>query len=50
MTQNTLASLRTIDPTMLLAVVRQDRRSPAFEIIDWTVAPLSHHKIIATTG
>ena len=49
MAQDTLASLRTIEPTVLRAVIRQDQCSPAFELIDWTVAPLSHHKIIATT-
>jgi hypothetical protein len=42
--------LRTVDLTVLTAVVRQDQRSPAFELVDWTVAPLSHHKIIDTTG
>jgi hypothetical protein len=48
--QDILASLRTIDRTVLTAVVRQDQRNPAFELVDWTVAPLSHHMIIATTG
>jgi hypothetical protein len=48
--QDILASLSSIDLAVLTAVIRQDQRSPAFELIDWTVAPLSHHKIIATTG
>jgi hypothetical protein len=50
MSQDTLASLANIDPALLTEVVRQDQRSPNFELRDWTVAPLSHYKMIETTG
>jgi hypothetical protein len=42
--------LPMIDPTPLTDVVRQDQRNPAFDILTWTVQPLSHEKIIDTTG
>jgi len=32
----------TIDPAVLTAVVRQDQRSAAFEVLDWTVHTLSN--------
>jgi hypothetical protein len=50
MSQDTLASLAALDPAVLTEVVRQDQRSPTFELREWTVAPLNHHKIIDTTG
>jgi hypothetical protein len=43
-------TLQTLDPAALADLVRQDQRSPAFEILDWTVQPLDHAKIIDTTG
>lgn len=50
MSQDTLATLTALDPAVLIEVVRQDQRSPTFALREWTVAPLSHHKIIDTTG
>ena len=44
------ATLQALDAGALGAIVRQDQRNPAFEIFDWTVQPLDHEKIIATTG
>lgn len=44
------ATLQALDPGALADLVRQDQRNPAFEILDWTVRPLDHEKIIATTG
>jgi hypothetical protein len=43
-------TLQALDPGALADIVRQDQRNPAFEILDWTVQPLHHEKIIATTG
>ncbi|MGQ0604638.1 MAG: aminoglycoside phosphotransferase family protein [Anaerolineales bacterium] len=45
-----LTLLQGIDPNVLTDVVRQDQRKPAFDILNWTVQPLSHEKIIGTTG
>ena len=39
MTQNMLEILRAIDLAELVEVVRQDQRSPTFEILDWHVEP-----------
>lgn len=44
------ATLQALDPGALADLVRQDQRNPAFEILDWTVQPLDHERIIATTG
>jgi hypothetical protein len=44
------AALQAFDPGALADLVRQDQRNPAFEILDWTVDPLEHEKIIDTTG
>lgn len=40
----------SFDPNLLTAVVRQEQRSPDFVLLDWSVEPLSHAKIIRTTG
>ncbi len=50
MSQDVPATVANIDLATLTDVVRQDQRSPAFELREWTVAPLGHHKIIDTTG
>jgi hypothetical protein len=42
--------LHNLDPALLTVVVRQAQRSPAFDLLDWSVAPLNHQKIIDTTG
>jgi hypothetical protein len=44
------STLPVIDPIVLANVVRQAQRSPAFEILSWTIQPLAHEKIIETTG
>jgi len=41
MVEDLLVKLKAIDPSILAEVVRQDRRSPSFEITDWTVRRLS---------
>ena len=41
MGEDLLVKLKAIDPSILAEVVRQDRRSPSFEITDWTVRRLS---------
>lgn len=50
MSQTTLDELAALDPALLTDIVRQDQRAPAFDLLDWSVAPLSHAKIIDTTG
>lgn len=50
MSADSLTMLPVIDPTVLTNVVRQEQRNPAFDILNWTVQPLSHEKIIDTTG
>ena len=41
MADDMLAKLMAIDPEILTDVVRQDRRSPTFEITTWSVKRLS---------
>lgn len=50
MREDMLAQLRATDPTLLIELVRQDQRSPAFEIIDWTVERLSSQGIANPDG
>ena len=50
MITNNLEMLRQIDPNVLAGYVRQDQGSHSFELLDWTVNPMSHDKIIRTTG
>jgi hypothetical protein len=50
MTQDTLAELRNISPTLLTDVVRKQQSSPTFDLLDWSVTPLNHEKIMDTTG
>lgn len=50
MSQDTLAQLHNLDPALLTAVVRQAQHSPALALLDWSVEPLGHEKIIDTTG
>jgi hypothetical protein len=45
-----LAQLRAIDPAVLTGVVRQDQQDPHLAILDWTVEPINHEKIIDTTA
>ncbi|HRJ45221.1 MAG: phosphotransferase [Caldilineaceae bacterium] len=50
MSQEMLDQLRSMDPAMLTTVLRQEQGNPAFELLDWSVEPLGHEKIIRTTG
>ena len=50
MPEDLLATLQAIDPIRLTNVVRQDQRSPAFEITNWSVKRLSDKGIINPDG
>lgn len=50
MHQDRLAQLRAIDADLLTEIVRQDQRTPAFELTDWTVEPLSSKGISNPEG
>jgi hypothetical protein len=50
MPQSLLEQLQSIDPQTLAEVVRQDQRSPAFEISEWNVDYLSHKGIVNPEG
>ena len=42
--------IQTIDPSVLTDVARQAARAPDLALIDWSAAPLTHEKVIETTG
>lgn len=50
MSDEILVQLRSLDLGLLNGVVRRAQGSPTFELLDWSVAPLNHQKIIDTTG
>ncbi len=50
MLENLLAKLQSIDPAILTDVVRQDQRSPSFEITEWSVKRLSDQGMISPDG
>ena len=50
MTDNLIEQLKEIDQSVLTDVVRRDQNDSDLVILDWTVEPLSHQKIIDTTG
>jgi len=50
MTDHLLEQLKAIDPTVLTAIVCKDQDRADLEIVDWAVGPLSHEKLISTTG
>ena len=50
MSQDLLEQLKAIDQSFLTEVVRKDQQNPDLIILDWTVEPISHEKIIDTTG
>jgi hypothetical protein len=50
MSENMLETLQAIDPAVLTEVVRQDQRSPGFEITEWTVKRLSDKGIANPDG
>jgi hypothetical protein len=50
MTDNLLEQLKKIDQAVLTDIVQKDQRNSELVVLDWTVNPLSHEKIIDTTG
>jgi len=50
MTDALLDQLKGMDRAVLTEIVRKDQHDPDLVILDWTVEPLSHEKIINTTG
>jgi hypothetical protein len=50
MTDDVRQQLKAIDQAILTEVVRKDQNDPELVLLDWTVEPLSHEKIIETTG
>ena len=50
MTDDLLEQLKEMDQGVLTDVVRTAQHDPDLVILDWTVEPLSHEKIIDTTG
>jgi hypothetical protein len=50
MTDNVLDELKAIDQAVLTEIVRKDQQDHELVLLDWTVVPLSHEKIIDTTG
>ena len=50
MTDELLEQLKAMDQAVLTHVVRQDQGDSELLLLDWTVKPLNHEKIIDTTG
>ena len=50
MSADSLAAMLTIDPLVLTDVVRQDRHAPNIDLLDWTIKPVNHNQLVATTG
>jgi len=50
MAKDMVVKLKTIDSTILTDVVRQDQRSPFFEVTEWSVSRLSDKGIINPDG
>jgi hypothetical protein len=50
MTIDLLDQLKEIDRAILTEVVRKDQHNPDLVLLDWLIEPLSHEKIIDTTG
>jgi hypothetical protein len=44
MAQDMLAELRNISPSLLTDVVRRQQRTPTFDLLAWSVTPLTHEK------
>ena len=42
--------LQAIDPAVLSVIAGQALRAPVIELGNWTVSPLSHEKVLETTG
>ncbi|MFZ0547385.1 MAG: phosphotransferase [Candidatus Promineifilaceae bacterium] len=50
MGSNLLAQLKEMDRVTLTEIVRKVQDCPDLSIVDWTVEPLTHEKVISTTG
>jgi hypothetical protein len=50
MADDILAACQAIDPAFLVEIVRQDLNRPGFELGAWEAAPVSHEKVVRTTG
>ena len=50
MIEQTMPMVQTINAQLLAEPVRQAQHDPTFHVLDWTVQPLAHEKIIDTTG
>ena len=50
MAEDLLVRLKAVDPAILTDVVRQDQRSPSFEITEWSVKLLSSQGAINPDG
>jgi hypothetical protein len=50
MTDDVLEQLKAVDQAVLTDVVRKDQNNLNLVLLDWTVQPLGHEKIISTTG
>ncbi len=50
MTGDLLEQLKGIDQAFLTEIVRKDQDNLDLTLLDWTVEPISHEKIIDTTG
>jgi thiamine kinase-like enzyme len=50
MANDLMEQLKAMDQAVLTEVIRKDRNIPDLALIDWMVEPISHEKIIDTTG
>lgn len=50
MSSDILSTLQNLDPALLTSIVRKQQNSPAFEISDGSVSPISHAALVDTTG
>lgn len=50
MDENILAQLQALDTAVITEAVRKDQHDPGLTLLSWKVEPLSHEKIIHTTG
>lgn len=50
MSSDLLSTLQNSDPALLTEIVRKQQNSPMFELLDWTVEPISHARILDSTG
>lgn len=50
MNEDTLERLKAIDPGILTDIVRQDQKSPSFEITEWSIKRLSDKGMVNPDG